>query len=179
QNLAFQVMEMMRLTKKTCDIGGQGGKHFLAFVEAIARGDQPAILTKIREPQRAQTLSQPRIDKRRLGLRQMNSSVFMNHSRDLVEIALRQQELTGYKPAAFSVRTIGGENAAHAASCSQTGSTWSSAIKLIMRWSTARTPRTKVFAISEATSGVGWTRSSVTVRMSDTASTRSPMVCAP
>jgi hypothetical protein len=48
-----------------------------------------------------------------------------------------------------------------------------------MRPSIEMMPRTKLRTASQATSGVGWTMSSLIDRMSDTASTRRPTVRSP
>ena len=68
----------------------------------------------------------------------------------------------------------GGDATLHAAFRWSGGSRFSSAIRPIRRPSVTMTPRTNVFAMSDATSGVGWICSGVMVSMSDTPSTSSP-----
>src|SRR6185437_16094490 len=110
---------------------------------------------------------------RGLDLGQVDAGVVVQHLGDAREVFLGEEELPFDE---LTLAVPAAQFSRHAASRSSAGRTRSSEIRLIMRPSTAMIPLTKVRTCSQPTSGVGWIRSSVTVRMSDTASTSRPTI---
>src|SRR5262249_7060529 len=160
------MLEMMRLAEEARDVGGQRRDHLLALIGAFAGRDERAIFAEALQPERAQALGEPGIDERGLRLGQVNARIGMQHRRHAggglgAQHRPVEHEADGLIPLGAGLRAL-----AQAALLSEGGTMSSSATRLIMRPSTRKTPRTKVSAMSETMSGVGCTRSSVTVMMS-------------
>src|SRR5260370_32145944 len=101
----------------------------------------------------AQPLGQPRIDQRGLRFLKVNSGVLLEQGRNPVEVLRREREIS--RPRILSnliERRLG--HGSQAASRRALGRVPPNATGLITRPCRARTPRTNVFATSEARSAV-------------------------
>ena len=169
---------MVRLAEEAGDVGGQRRQHLEPLVRALRRPDEIAIVAEALEIERAQPLDQARIDQRRLGLGQIDAGVGVQHRRD---VAGSRGRVISNSPSIRAIRRRARRRtlAFTRPPPSRADMTLSSSMRPIMRPSIASMPRTKDLTKSLATSGVGWMFSVGSVRMSETASTSRPMICAP
>ena len=153
--LVLQVLEVVRLAEEAGDVGGQRRQHLLALVDRAVGGER-ARSSRGSSPGRARAGAWPGANRPaspwpragRCRRRRARIAAICRKSA-AVKRELAVDEAPGVAAWRALVRASCGSPA------SGSGSTRSRAIRLIMRPSMASRPRTKVFAVSEATSGVG------------------------
>ncbi len=111
----------MRLAEEPRDVGGQRRHHLLALVRAARLRQERAIIAERLHSEDAEPLDQARIDQGRLGIRDVDPGIGMQHRGNLSKIFGPEDEFT-FDELAFQT---GGrrQRRSHAASLSVTGST--------------------------------------------------------
>ena len=94
KHLATQQFKVMRLAIEFCEVCRQRGHHHDALFRTRVRGQEfPVVLERI-HTELAQTLRQPRIDKRRLGFRHVDAGFLVQCIRNRAKVLDGENELT-------------------------------------------------------------------------------------
>src|SRR5271166_1238460 len=166
---------MVPFAEEVRDVGRERREHFEPFVATCIGFDEVAIVFKTLQIEGAQPFDQARVDQRRFLFPQIDSSVGADHRRNPSVIVIGEGKFgLFHRVSRTSASGIVGSDA-HAAASMFGGMMASSLMRPIIRSSIASMPRTKDLTESVATSGIGLIASIAWLRISETASTSSPM----
>ena len=140
QDVALEMIEVMRLAEEARDVGRQRREHLQPLVRAVGAADEIAIIAEVSRSERAQPLGQARIDELRLRL---PSDRCRRRRGSAPRSRRKSSRLSANSPNCAIRRRRRRRRVRHAAASISRRQDVSSTIRPIMRPSTASMPRTK------------------------------------